>query len=97
MNSDLTPRIKKLREALMRRGFENRSGEWFVKNQLPDTAKMYPLEHVIVRRAYAIDEMLKAIVDGVKVEGKERMKAFKEILSADEAKDLVAFVRKMKA
>ena len=61
MNSDLTPRIKKLREALMRRGFENRSGEWFVKNQLPDTAKMYPLEHVIVRRAYAIDEMLKAI------------------------------------
>ena len=43
------------------------------------------------------EDMLKAIVEGVKVDGKERMKAFKEILSADEAKDLVAFVRKMKA
>lgn len=43
------------------------------------------------------EDMLKAIVEGVKVEGKERMKAFKEILSADEAKDLVAFIRKMKA
>jgi pyruvate-formate lyase len=61
MNDDLTPRIAKLREALMKKGFENRSDEWFVKGQLPDTAKMYPLEHVIVRRAYAIDEMLKAI------------------------------------
>ena len=61
MENVLTSRIKKLREALIKRGFENRSGEWFVKSQLPDTAKMYPLEHVIVRRAYAIDEMLKAI------------------------------------
>lgn len=43
------------------------------------------------------EDMLKAIVEGVKVEGKERMKAFNEILSADEAKDLVAFIRKMKA
>ena len=43
------------------------------------------------------EDMLKAIVEGVKVDGKERMKSFKEILSAEEAKDLVAFVRKMKA
>ncbi len=43
------------------------------------------------------EDMLKAIVEGVKVDGKERMKSFKEILSADEAKELVAFVRKMKA
>ena len=43
------------------------------------------------------EDMLKAIVDGVKADGKERMKSFKETLSADEAKDLVAFVRKMKA
>ena len=43
------------------------------------------------------EDMLKAIVDGVKEGGKERMKAFKETLSADEAKDLVAFIRKFKA
>jgi len=44
------------------------------------------------------DEMLKAIVDGVKDDkGKERMKSFKETFSADEAKDLVAFIRKLKA
>ncbi len=43
------------------------------------------------------EDMLKAIVEGVKADGKERMKSFKEILSADEAKELVAFVRKMKA
>ena len=43
------------------------------------------------------DDMLKAIVEGVKADGKERMKAFKETLSAEEAKDLVAFVRKFKA
>ena len=42
------------------------------------------------------EDMLKAIVEGVKADGKERMKSYKEILSADEAKDLVAFVRKMK-
>jgi len=43
------------------------------------------------------DDMLKAIVEGVKDNGKERMKGFKDELSADEAKDLVAFVRKLKA
>jgi mono/diheme cytochrome c family protein len=45
------------------------------------------------------DDMLKAILEGVKDKdsGKERMKAFKDEVSADEAKDLVAFVRKFKA
>lgn len=43
------------------------------------------------------DDMLKAIIDGVKVEGKERMKGFKEILSEDESKELVAYIRKLKA
>jgi cytochrome c553 len=43
------------------------------------------------------DDMLKAILEGVKDGGKERMKAFKDELSADEAKELVAFVRKLKA
>ena len=43
------------------------------------------------------EAMTKAIVEGVKVDGKEKMKAFKEELSADEIKDLVAHVRKFKA
>jgi cytochrome c6 len=43
------------------------------------------------------EEMSKAIADGVKADGKEKMKAFKEELSADEIKDLVAYIRKFKA
>lgn len=43
------------------------------------------------------EEMHKAIVEGVKAEGKERMKAFKEILSEEETKELVAYIRKLKA
>ena len=43
-------------------------------------------------------DMAKAITDGVlDKDGKEKMKAFKEELSADEIKDLVAYVRKFKA
>lgn len=62
----VSQRIAKLRENLMKRGFTNRSDEWFVKDELPNTATMYPDEHVIVRRAYAIDEMLKAICQPTK-------------------------------
>ena len=43
------------------------------------------------------DAMGKAIADGVKIDGKEKMKAFKEEISADEIKDLVAYIRKLKA
>jgi cytochrome c6 len=43
------------------------------------------------------DAMLKAITDGVKVDGKEKMKPYKDEISADEIKDLVAFIRKLKA
>jgi len=50
-----------------------------------------------VQADFKDDDMLKAILEGVKDNGKERMKAFKDELSADEAKDLVAFVRKLKA
>src|SRR3954451_54105 len=42
------------------------------------------------------DAMAKAITDGVTADGKEKMKAFKDELSADEIKDLVAYVRKFK-
>jgi cytochrome c553 len=44
------------------------------------------------------EEMVKAVTDGVKGDGgKEKMKAFKDEMSADEIKDLVAFIRKFKA
>ena len=44
------------------------------------------------------EEMLQIINDGVKDKaGKEKMKAFKAELSADEIKDLVAYIRKFKA
>jgi len=45
------------------------------------------------------DAMLKAILEGVKENGKERMKAFKDELEKpdEDAKALVAFVRKFKA
>jgi mono/diheme cytochrome c family protein len=43
------------------------------------------------------DDMLKAIVDGVfDKAGKEKMKAYKEELSAAESKELVAYIRKFK-
>lgn len=61
MKTELSQRIVKLRENLIKRGFEDRSKEWFVKEQLPDVAKMYPNEHVMVRRAYGVDVMLKAM------------------------------------
>ena len=43
-------------------------------------------------------DMLKATTDGISDKaGKEKMKAYKEELSAQEIKDLVAYVRKFKA
>lgn len=42
------------------------------------------------------DTMTKAIIDGIFEKGKERMKAYKDELSADEIKELVAYVRKFK-
>ena len=43
------------------------------------------------------EDMTKAIADGVFENGKEKMKAYKAELSADEIKELVAYVRKFKA
>jgi hypothetical protein len=40
--------------------------------------------------------MIKAIADGVFVDGKEKMKAFKDEFSADEIKEMVAYIRKFK-
>jgi mono/diheme cytochrome c family protein len=44
------------------------------------------------------EEMIKATTEGLKDSaGKEKMKAFKDELSADEIKDLVAYIRKFKS
>jgi cytochrome c553 len=42
------------------------------------------------------DAMAKAITDGVKIDGKEKMKAYKEEISGSEIQELVAYVRKFK-
>lgn len=62
-NSESSPRIQKLRNALTQRGLTNRSGEWFRKADLPDMAVLHPNEHVLVRRAYSIEGMLTAMCD----------------------------------
>ncbi len=43
------------------------------------------------------EEIVKVTTEGVMVDGKEKMKAFKDELSADEIKDFVAFIRAFKA
>ena len=51
-----------------------------------------------VQAAMTDADMEKAISDGVLDKaGKEKMKAYKEELSAAEAKELVAYIRKFKA
>jgi len=42
------------------------------------------------------EEMTKATADGVFIDGKEKMKAYKADLTADEIKELVAYIRKFK-
>ena len=42
-------------------------------------------------------DMIKATAEGVFDKGKEKMKAYKDELSADEIKALVAYIRKFKA
>lgn len=50
-----------------------------------------------VQAAMTDEEMIKATAEGVTVDGKERMKGFKDELSPDEIKELVAYIRKFKA
>jgi cytochrome c553 len=49
-----------------------------------------------VKAAMKDDEMFKAIKEGVTVDGKERMKGYKDDLSDAEITDLVTYIRKMK-
>lgn len=50
-----------------------------------------------VQAAMTDEEIIKVTTEGVIVDGKEKMKAFKDELSADEIKDFVAFIRAFKA
>ena len=51
-----------------------------------------------VQAAMTDEEMIKATADGVfGDDGKEKMKAYKDELSADEIKDFVAYIRAFKA
>lgn len=51
-----------------------------------------------VQAAMKDEQMIHEISDGIKDDaGKEKMKGYKDVLSADEIKDLVAHIRKFKA
>jgi cytochrome c6 len=47
-------------------------------------------------QAFSDEEGLKAILEGVSEGGKEKMQAYKEKLSEQEAKDLMALIRALK-
>ncbi len=58
-----TTRTKKLLKELFNRGMKNRTSEWFEKEELKDISIEYPNAPVIIRRAYAIKEMLSAMTN----------------------------------
>ncbi|MBI9034008.1 MAG: pyruvate formate lyase family protein [Bacteroidales bacterium] len=63
-----TPRISQLLRRLNERGLSNRAEEWFKQSELPDIMvdeayKQYRNEPVIIRRAVAIDAMLRTITN----------------------------------
>ncbi len=49
-----------------------------------------------VQAEFKDEDMLKAILEGITEKGKERMKAYKDELTEEEAKELVVFTRKLK-
>jgi len=77
-NYDETPRVKSLQNSLIDRSLTDRSGEWFVLDELDKKAQIvdrvlddgtkikgkYSDKSVIIRRARAIDAMLNAMTDG---------------------------------
>ena len=50
-----------------------------------------------VQAAMTDEEIIKVTNEGIIENGKEKMKGYKDELSADEIKDFVAFIRKFKA
>ena len=66
------------------------------QNKMGNKLKIKDLSTAKAQDRMKDEDMSKAITEGIKVDGKEKMKAFKEELSADEIKDLVAHIRKFK-
>ncbi|MCF7764227.1 MAG: c-type cytochrome [Verrucomicrobia bacterium] len=60
-------------------------------------AKVKDLSDAEHQKSFTDEKAAEAIKDGVKVDGKEVMKGYGDKLSADEIKDLVAFIRKFKS
>ncbi len=58
-----TNRVKKLKEALYTQGKKDRSSEWFSRSDFDNIAKLHSDKTVIIRRAYAIKEMLSKMTD----------------------------------
>lgn len=56
-------RIQRLLDNLYERGMSDRSGEWFDVNEFEDIAVKIPDKPVIIRKAYAIEEMLRKMTD----------------------------------
>lgn len=59
----MSDRVKSLLDELYSRGMSDRSSEWFKQSEFEDIGKKYPDESVAVRKAYAIEEMLKKMTN----------------------------------
>jgi len=59
--------------------------------------KLKDYSDAAVQAAMTDEEIIKVTTEGVFVDGKEKMKGFKDELSADEIKDFIAFIRAFKA
>ncbi|MBI9034005.1 MAG: pyruvate formate lyase family protein [Bacteroidales bacterium] len=58
-----TPRINSLIKSMEKRAWADRSSEWFTKDMFADIGNMHTDQSVIVRRALAIEEILKAMTN----------------------------------
>ncbi|MFA6961143.1 MAG: cytochrome c [Opitutaceae bacterium] len=59
--------------------------------------KLKDYSDAAVQAKFSDEELVKAINEGVSENGKEKMKAFKDVLAPDEIKDLVGYIRKLKS
>lgn len=62
-NIGSTERVERLRDKLYEQALKNRASEWFRDDMFPDIGEKYPDKPVIIRRAYAIKAMLKAMTN----------------------------------
>lgn len=56
-------RVTRLLDALYERGMSDRSSEWFDRGEFEDISEKYPDKSVAIRKAYAIEEMLRKMTD----------------------------------